>query len=291
MLVSELGEDWLALKREELSAGTLYTYERIMRTSIGPAIGQRRVRTIEPFELQAMLMTALRERSINEALKTRAVLKGLFGFAEDLGIAPTSPALKIRLPRGVGISTGGIHEVPSPAEARQMSDALPRRYKLMPVLAAFAGLRWQEVAALKEGDFDLPRRILNVERAVGRNEQIKTPKSAAGVRKTVWAAEVHDDIEALVATLTPGEFVFLSPQDKLLHYPNWRNRLWVPACSRAGLSWTFHQFRHTFAVESLRRGRSVQSVASMMGHANPRVTWEVYAGLFEDHLDEAKLAW
>jgi integrase len=133
-------------------------------------------------------------------------------------------------------------------------------------------------------------RVITVVRALGRIEGIKEPKSAAGRRKTVWATDITSDIDEHLAHL-PGTWLFTSSRGAMLHYPNWRRRHWLPACERTGLEWTFHEYRHTFAVESLRRGRSVQSVAAMMGHANPRVTWEFYAGLFDDHLEEARATW
>lgn len=290
MLLSELGDLWIAFKREEVGASTLYTYERILRTSLHQRFSDRRLDSIRPVELQSVLVDSLERRSENEALKTRAVLRGLFAYAHDLGLVESDPAARIRLPKGTGNHPGSIHQVPTPQDALTMSRTLPPDVSLMPVLAAYAGLRWQEVAALQTTDFDVASREITVVRAIGRHEGVKKPKTLAGTRKTVWADEVTHLIASTLEK-TEGNWMFTNRSGGLLGYSNWRRRQWVPACERAGLEWTFHQYRHTFAVESLRRGRSVQSVAAMMGHSNPRVTWEFYAGLFEDHLEEARRRW
>ncbi len=291
MFLSEYGASWLDFKLREVGAATLYTYNRILRDAVIPALGDRELGSISPIDVQNLLNQALDRFSENEALKTRALLKGMFRHAHELELIPSNPAAKIRLPKGSGAQTVTIRSVPSTVDARAMSIAIDRSYRLMPLLAAFAGLRWQEVAALKAGDFDLESRQLQIERALGRYEGIKEPKSAAGIRTTLWAEEVHNEVLDVVTGLAPQTWLFSSVEGSRLQYSNWRRRVWVPACDRVGLRWTFHQYRHTFAVESLRRGRAVQTVAVMMGHTNPRVTWEFYAGLVDDHLEEARRAW
>lgn len=290
MHLRDLAQDWLAFKQDEVGPATLYTYRRILRKRVLPALADIPLPSITALDLQRILMDALSEGSPNEALKTRAVIRGMFGYAHQLGLFAANPAAMIRLPKGTGTHRVGIRSVPSPADARTMSLALSPRYRLMPLLAAFAGLRWQEVAALQPSDVDIEHRVITVVRALGRIEGVKEPKSAAGRRKTVWATEITPDIAQHLDCVT-GDWLFTTARGMMLHYSNWRRRLWLPACAESGLEWTFHEYRHTFAVESLRRGRSVQSVAAMMGHANPRVTWEFYAGLFDDHLDEARATW
>lgn len=291
MDIDELAKEWLAFKRGEVGASTLYTYRRIIDSLLLPATSSTCVESVTTIDLQRILMEALTDRSVNEAMKTRAVLRGLFGYAHRLGLVTENPAAQIRLPRGTGTRHSAIRSGPSPADALSMSSVLDPALRLMPLLAAFAGLRWQEVAALRPTDLVVTQRVISVERALGRIGGVKEPKSAAGRRKTVWANEITTEILDHVMRREDSEWLFTTPGGSLPHYSNWRRRVWIPACSAAGLSWTFHEYRHTFAVESLRRGRSVQSVAAMMGHVNPRVTWEFYAGLFEDHLAEAREKW
>jgi integrase len=290
MLVNELGPAWLSFKRQEVAAATFYTHRRLLRDAVYPRLGHRMVDSISTVELQLLLSETLDKYSENEALKLRAVLRGLFEHAHRLAIVSQNPALRTRLPKGVGTRTVRIREVPSTADARAISAALDPEYSLMPLLAGFAGLRWQEVAALRREDFSLNRREITIERALGRFDGVKAPKTPAGLRISVWADEIDDELTSMVLS-RDSEWLFRSKRGAALHYSNWRRRYWLPACEAAGLAWTFHQYRHTFAVESLRRGRSVQSVAAMMGHTNPCVTWEFYAGLFDDHLEDARRAW
>jgi integrase len=81
-----------------------------------------------------------------------------------------------------------------------------------PVLAAFAGLRWPEVAALKPEDFDLKVRELFVSRALGRHEGVKAPKTPAVLRHTIWATEIHEEVVAHILVATDNDWLFTSRQ-------------------------------------------------------------------------------
>ncbi len=78
-----------------------------------------------------------------------------------------------------------------------------------------------------------------------------------------------------------GDWVFASSR-KRGKQPLWpeavlRNHL-RPAALKAGItkhiSW--HTFRHTFSTLLAQNGEDVKTVQSMMRHANPRLTLEVY---------------
>jgi integrase len=61
---------------------------------------------------------------------------------------------------------------------------------------------------------------------------------------------------------------------------------------RAGLQATLHSLRHGSASLLIAKGLNVVFVSRQLGHANPSITLEVYAHLFErgDHATAARQA-
>jgi integrase len=68
---------------------------------------------------------------------------------------------------------------------------------------------------------------------------------------------------------------------------NFRHRYFDPAVRRAGLvPRTPHDLRDTAASLAVAAGASVKAMQRMLGHASAAMTLDVYAGLFDDELDD-----
>ncbi|MGW1551043.1 tyrosine-type recombinase/integrase [Streptomyces sp. NPDC002346] len=78
--------------------------------------------------------------------------------------------------------------------------AVPVRFRVFILLAAFTGLRFGELAALQRRDVDLERRTVSVRRALAETRTdgllIKAPKSAAGVRTVAFPASLKAELAA-----------------------------------------------------------------------------------------------
>lgn len=58
-----------------------------------------------------------------------------------------------------------------------------------------------------------------------------------------------------------------------------------------GVDWvTFHDFRHFYASALIGGGLSSKAVADLLGHSTPSVTLKVYAHLWPEELDKARIA-
>ena len=76
-------------------------------------------------------------------------------------------------------------EPASLAELEALVAAMPERYKVMTLIAAWCGLRFGELTELRRKDVDVKAGVIKVRRAVTRVEGefvVGTPKSDAGVR-------------------------------------------------------------------------------------------------------------
>jgi integrase len=85
----------------------------------------------------------------------------------------------------------------------------------------------------------------------------------------------------------PGDLVFTTATGARLRNSNFHDQCWDEAVARCGLSGLrVHDLRHTAASLAVAAGANVKAVQRMLGHASAAMTLDVYAGLFNDDLDE-----
>jgi integrase len=149
-------------------------------------------------------------------------------------------------------------------------------------LLSRTGLRLGEAVALAWDDIDLERRELRVERAVGTDGRIDTPKSGHGrtVDLSRAACEMLRSLRARAAEegLAQGEarrrYVFHA-QDVDAPMPHvTAEKGFKRAFAAAGLAGDFspHSLRHTYASLLLQRGESPAYVQEQLGHASIELT-------------------
>ncbi len=71
----------------------------------------------------------------------------------------------------------------------------------------------------------------------------------------------------------------------MLDLRSWRERVWGPACERAGVSATPYGGRHSYASALIHEGRALPYVTAALGHSSATTTLNHYAHVF----DEARL--
>lgn len=135
--------------------------------------------------------------------------------------------------------------------------------------AAFTGLRWGELIALRQADVDIEARTLLVTRRLAELDDgtfhLGPTKSAAGFRKVEHLHEhVSDDTETLV---------FKGERGGQLRRSNFRRAVkWSTAIQRAGLpaGFRFHDLRHTGNHLAAQAGASTRELMHRMGHGSMR---------------------
>ena len=180
----------------------------------------------------------------------------------------------------------------SAEEVARLADAMPdTASRALVLVAAYGGLRWGELAALRRSRCDLLRRRLIVDAAMsdvaGRLE-MKAPKShqARTVALPVFVVEeLARHLESVPHD--PEALVFTSPRGGPLRYSSFRRRVWDRGVAAADLDGvTPHQLRHSCASLMHQAGADLVLVSRQLGHESPAVTGKVYVGLFDDAADE-----
>ena len=175
----------------------------------------------------------------------------------------------------------------TPDDVEALAAATAPEYRVMVWLGALLGLRFSEVAGLRVGALDLLDRSLSVVETVTRDARggvvFGPPKSRAS-RRTIALPQMlthllADHLAHLRLTgADTNALVFRSPDGGPLRYANWRNRVWSPACTSAGLSGIgFHDLRRLSATLLVHEGVDVKTAQTRLGHSDVRLTLGVYA--------------
>lgn len=208
------------------------------------------------------------------------MLSSVMALAVDEGLIARNPVNRVRLPKQQ-IDEERVQFL-TYSEAAALIDATPEHYQPLVTFLLGTGLRWSEATALQCRHVNLDKGTVRVQQAWKRipgGWEVGPPKSNKS-KRTVNAA-----VPALVAVAPlmgkPSDFVFTTPTGKPVRHSNFYNRIWVPACERAGLDPrpTIHACRHTHASWLISDGKGLEAVQDQLGHESYETTRKVYAHL------------
>jgi integrase len=210
-------------------------------------------------------------------------------------------------------------EVPSDDDVARLGRALAagrhgQRYELMANTAAYSGLRWGELTALTIPQVDQAGRVITVDRKVvevAGHLYIEAPKNRK-FRRTIYprctpagyplaerlATRIEQARAEQEAGTNPLGLVFPSPRGNHWRSSNFNRNVLQRAYLAAGWRvargngrWTWHSLRHVFCTTALFAWKlDAPDVSRMAGHANVRITLDMYVGSTPGVLDRARAA-
>jgi len=180
----------------------------------------------------------------------------------------------------------------SPAEPVLFLDAVDDHYKVLIRTAAYAGLRWGELAGLRVSRVDPLRRTVTV---VGQLNELNgtltygPPKTAAGRRSVSLPAFLADSLAEQVAGRAEPGLTGLCSRRRSAGRCDGRTSGAEHRCplpNAAGLDGLrFHDVRRTAVALAIAQGGHAKAIQERMGHSSVTVTLDRYGHLFEG-LDE-----
>jgi integrase len=270
----EFATAWVR-ERPNLRPATVDLYGYLLRQHILPTFEHRLLAAIRDANVRAWRQGLL-ESGVSAVTVAKAyrLLRAILNTAVADGLIRRNPC---RIP-GAGQEKSPERPVLTVEQIYQLAEAIATRYHALVLLAAFASLRWGELAALTRQDIDLDACTVCVTRSLTETNRgqllLGPPKSAAG-RRTVQippliipALRDHLDRYAL-----PGAdgLVFVGPNGGQLRRSNFCRRVWLPALAQASLPEIhFHDLRHTGNVLIASAGASLRELMARMGHASTR---------------------
>jgi integrase len=258
-------------------------------------LGQTRLAAVLPSDVQAW--AAERSRTLAPAtVRLMAnMLKSIFAGAVLDRLIPSSPVVRVALPR-----VDRSRVVPLRVEQVQaLADAVPDRNRAMVIAQAGLGLRLGELLAVRQRDVDFLRRAVRVEHQLAeRTRERVEPKTATSRRTVPLPALVAEELAAHIQAFPPLE-------DGTLFY-GWNGRPYDHAVygkiikravrRLADVDPTFpadsstHSLRHHYASVLLAAGESVVCVAERLGHDNATMVITTYGHLMPDSEDRTRRA-
>jgi integrase len=289
MTLDELLDRWLVVKRQSVEASTLKSYEWIARTYIRPALGDRKVGSLRPIDLD-MLYGELGGRGLSSRTVRicHTVLRQALEQARRWGFIARSPAVDASPPpqHKVEVTPPTVDEVLRLLDAAYEEDPAFGTY--LWVISA-TGCRRGEVCALRWTDVDLDGRELRVRRSVVhvdgevREKDTKTHASRrlALDEPTVALLRQHRRRQRELA-LALGVRL---PDDAVL-FGDLEGRPWRPdVCTnrfgrlraRLGLERVrLHDLRHFVASILIDGGIPISTVSTRLGHSQTSTTLDLY---------------
>ncbi len=269
MTFGEYADTWLT--ERDLRPRTHDHYQRLVDRQIRPTFGAVAVKDITPESVRRWHSTTAASTPTLRA-HAYAVLRTIMNTAVSDDVIPANPC---RI-RGAGQAKRARKIKPATLEELTvLVAAMPERYRLMTLLAAWTQLRFGELTELRRGDIDLKRSTIHVRRGVVRvagETVVGRPKSEAGVRDVAIPPHLMPMVKAhLSERITGGRdgLLFTSGTGAQIS-PSTLYRSFYPARAKAGrpdLRW--HDLRHTGAVLAASTGATLAELMSRLGHSTP----------------------
>ncbi len=268
--VREFAEAWLA--HRDLEDRSREHYAQLLRTHVFPAFGSVPVPSVTPAAVRTWHANLGKCTGPTARANAYALLRTVMHTAVADDVIPSNPCRV----RGAGQSKRVKKIVPaSLAELEALTKAMPEKYQLLVLLAAWCGLRFGELTELRRSDVDVTNGAVHIRRSVVRTaagRKVKDPKSEAGKRTVALPPHllplVKDHIRDHAAMGRDG-LLFPAVNGGQLA-PSTVYRVFYPAREKAGRDdLRFHDLRHTGAVLAASTGATLAELMARLGHSTP----------------------
>jgi integrase len=290
MRLHEWVEQWLPT-RHDLRATTWARLETTMQKQVLPRFGDAPLRAITNSGVRQWVTDLL-----TSGLSAATTRKAVFALRQCLAAAIADNRLQFNPATAIPLPTERQKRARylSQLEVERLVDEIPRQYRALVLVGAYAGLRWGEAAGLRRRDIDpLRSRIHVVHTAVevrGRVTLDNEPKTSRSKRSVPVARSIMRRIEEHLLQFVDGStdaMVFTAPGGGPL-FRSWGRTVLRPAALHANLDdITFHGLRHSFVAIMVAAGCNAREVSEWAGHNSVAFTLTRYGGLFEDGADAA----
>jgi integrase len=294
--------NWLALKERTTETGTAERYARAMKIHVTPVLGARPIQKITATDLDKLYADLEKKLSAGTMTLLHVVVKSCLATAVKKGLLSSNPADRAERPASADNKVGTVldeDQLPKLVQGFRRTST----YGIVAV-AAYTGMRRNEILALRWVDLDLEAKIISITRSIEETKKhgrrIKGPKSARGRRKI----KIDDGLVALLRSererhlrlvagipdgvkvdtslirLPEGALVFPAMRGgnlTVLRCPDAITKMFAKWARKLGFpGMRFHDLRSTHGTLLLDRGVGVHTVAERLGH-DPAMLLRVYA--------------
>lgn len=215
--------------------------------------------------------------SIGRIKFIRAVFSGILTDAVDNELIKDNPFSRLKSPKREVEDEESVYPF-SLEEIQSILSTSIGQNKNIATLLFFTGMRTGELWGLKWSDINFKSKTIHIQRAIrhGKESTTKTKNSKRiidmlpDVEEALNRQKSFTYINDCYVFLNQNKEAFKSAQSLSKGY--WKNVL-----KFCGLDYrVLYQTRHTFATLMISHGEDIVWVSRMLGHANVRITLEVY---------------
>lgn len=286
-------EPWLADR--PLRPRTRALYRRQLDRLILPELGTTPLRNLTPARVRAWHAELCPDKPTQRA-QCYALLRTICNTAVADEVIAANPC---RIRSAGNAKRAGRTEPATLDQLAKLVEAMPQRYKLMVLLAAWCALRFGELAELRRSDVDVKGAVLHVRRGVvvvGGKTIIGPPKSEAGIRDVNIPPHLLPVIKAHLRDLPMtgrNALLFPSISDPAKHVAHSEiSKVFRIAREVAGRpDLRFHDCRHTGATLAAATGATLAELMGRLGHSTPGAALRYqHAAAGRDAIIAAKLS-
>ena len=296
--------DWLPLYLEsiksDITINTYNNYNSYIHKHILPEIGTYKLMEITTPLIKRFIMNKLqngriRFRDKQPGLSTKTVkehfilLKKALNKAVEEGEMLFNPCQSVSFPKQVKSEVQALEQEEQMKLESEIHDKFICNSTMTAKLALYGGLRNGEICALKIGDVDFNKGLINVSKTLYRT-QTKEGKTSIMVSSTKNKRqryipipdELKHSLKVYIDTMPkdmrndPNHFLFinkrgnpLEPRRLLFHFKKLLMQAGLPDIR-------FHNLRHTFATRCLECGIDMKIVSKILGHSTIQITADLY---------------
>lgn len=270
LTVAQYLAQWLEAAALDIQQQSLDAYRNSAARWID-AIGRLRLDRLTPAHIQAAITAWSRELAPATVRRDLAVLRRALNRAVEWELLARSPVRGISLP----VQSASVARALTAEEAiRLLAAAAEDPAGILVVLSLGLGVRIGEAQALRWEDVDWERRCVRVSRSLRRDGSYGAPKSG---KARVVSLPRFIELALLERRPTPAVGMIGSQRDgrpMVLHSTTLMRRI----CRQAGIepAIRFHDLRHSHATLLLADGEDVKAVSERLGHADIRITLQLY---------------
>lgn len=139
------------------------------------------------------------------------------------------------------------------------------------------GLRRGELLGLKWDCVNLEEKFVFINEQITKSPSGGKPKQKSVKAKSFRTLPISDEMVQMLKQLEHrGEWVFGTKNGTPLNPRNW-SRSFERWCENAGIEYSSHDLRHTFATDMINSGVDYKMVQAFTGHATTRMLLDNYA--------------
>lgn len=253
--------------------------------------------------IQEKLDKILEEKSYQTATRVRIRLKNIFEYALNYSYIDNNEVTFTSVPK----PPETIEEIEQKREKfltmeeiKKLIDSLNskvynQKYGDMVLVLALTGMRYGELVALQLKNIDFQNKKIEIAGNFDSIHKIKTiPKTKKSIRNIKVSEVALEAIKRQIIRLTE-RFQPLTDDDYIFCFDVWNSPITLPTFSQiikkygaiAGIekNLSSHVFRHSHISYLAEAGLPIKSIMDRVGHANAKMTLEIYSHTTKDMED------